>query len=118
MAKLNEIQIGSNKIEQIKMANKYPINKVGANKYLSIQIIAALVDNGGLVDWSTFSAHERYMKLCEHYDVTPLNQISFSLFVVNNFNIEIKDKKAYGKKFRVFRRFRVVQDGSGQTYKL
>lgn len=118
MAKLNEVQVGSNKIEQIKMANKYPIDKVGANKYLSIQIIAGMIDNGGLVNWSTFSAHERYMKLCQHYDVIPLNQISFSLFVVNNFNIEIKDKKSFGKKFRVFRRFRVVQDGSGKIYRL
>ncbi|QUH18696.1 hypothetical protein [Alkaliphilus sp. B6464] len=118
MAKLNDIQIGSEKIEQIKMANKYPIEVVGANKYLSFQFIAALIDHGGLVDWSTFSAHERYMKVCEHYDVIPLNQISFSLFVVNNFNIEIINKKSCGKKFRVFRRFKMVQDGSGQTYKL
>ena len=117
MAKLNEIEIGSKKIEQIKMANKYPIHEVGKNKYLSTQIIAALIDNDALVNWATFKAYERYVKICEHYDVIPMNHIAFSKFVVNNFNIEIKNKKAYGKKFRVFRRFKLVQDGSGKIYR-
>jgi len=118
MAKINEVNQESNKTEQMRMAEEYPIEKVGANRYLSIQFIAALIDNDLLVNYATFYAYLKYMKLCTWNSVKPISQISFSLLIVNNFNIEVADKKAYGKKFRVFRRYKVVQDSSGQIYKL
>lgn len=76
---------------------------VGKAKYVHIQFVAALIDYGLIKNRATFYAYELYMKLCATYNMKPyFNQIAFSKFIISNFNYEIVNKKAYGKKFRVF----------------
>lgn len=46
--------------------------------------------------------YQSYEDACLHGGFTPMNQISFSQFVIKYFEYSIKDKKIKGKKYRIF----------------
>lgn len=90
---------------QAEMAIKYPIKKVGGNKYVSVQIMAAMADYDAYSGHNTYYCYKAYEHFCQVRNVTPISHIAFSKFVVRNFNYWIQNKKMHGKKYRVFRQW-------------
>ncbi len=80
----------------------------GRRQYIEAQIIATLIDMDILQNRATFYVYEHYyLNLCKNQDIQPRTHIGFSKFVCNNFNIGIQNVKRDGKKYRVFREFKV-----------
>lgn len=80
----------------------------GRRQYIEAQIIATLIDMNALQNRATFYVYEYYyLKLCKSENIQPRTHIGFSKFVCNNFNIGIQNVKRDGKKYRVFREFKV-----------
>lgn len=84
------------------MNQTYPLEKVDANNYMSIQIIASMADYNVIEGMTTAYAYEMYIYLCKTRNVKPMKHIRFSQFIIWNLNYWIQNKRM-GKKCRVFR---------------
>lgn len=60
------------------------------------------VDRGEILNKSTRDLYSRYGLFCAENNFNPMSNIEFSKAVKKRFNVEIKDKKISGKKYRVF----------------
>ena len=98
-------------MEDEKYWQHYATNKfkfTGRRQYIEAQIIAALIDAKVLQNRATFHVYEYYyLKLCEKQNIKPRTHIGFSKFVCYNFDIGIQNIKRNGKKYRVFREFKI-----------
>lgn len=60
------------------------------------------VDRGEILNKSTRDLYSRYGLFCAENNFNPMSNVEFSKAVKKRFNVEIKDKKIAGKKYRVF----------------
>ena len=87
-------------------AEKYKYT--GKRQYIEAQIIAILIDENILQNRATFYVYQHYyLNLCKGQNIKPRTHIGFSKFVCCNFDIGIQNVKRNGKKYRVFREFKV-----------
>lgn len=60
------------------------------------------VDRGEILNKSTRDLYSRYGLFCAENNFNPMSNVEFSKAVKKRFDVEIKDKKIGGKKYRVF----------------
>ncbi len=101
---MNNLNIRLNREDfwQDVMGQTYPLEKVGANKYMSIQVIAFMADYNVIEGMTTAAAYNMYVHICKTRNIIPMKHITFSQFIVWNLNYWIQNKR-HGKKCRVFR---------------
>lgn len=67
-----------------------------------IQIIENMSQDGFIEGKPTNEVYQSYIRACSQGGLTPMNQITFSQFIIKYFEYTIKDKKIKGKKYRIF----------------
>lgn len=60
------------------------------------------IDRGNIVNKSTKDTYTKYSLFCAENNFNPMSNVEFSKAVKKRFNVDIKDKKINGKKYRVF----------------
>lgn len=60
------------------------------------------IDRGEIINKSTRDLYSRYGLFCAENNFNPMSNVEFSKVVKKRFDVEIKDKKISGKKYRVF----------------
>lgn len=60
------------------------------------------IDRGDIINKSTRDLYSRYRLFCAENNFNPMSNVEFSKAVKKRFDVEIKDKKISGKKYRVF----------------
>ena len=60
------------------------------------------VDRGEILNNSTRDLYSRYGLFCAENNFNPMSNVEFSKAVKKRFDVDIKDKKINGKKYRVF----------------
>lgn len=60
------------------------------------------VDRADIMNKSTRDVYTRYRMFCAENNFNPMSNVEFSKAVKRRFDMEIKDKKISGKKYRVF----------------
>ncbi len=67
-----------------------------------IQIIENMSQDGFIEGKPTNVVYQEYQRLCTERGIKPMEQITFSQFIIKYFEYTIKDKKIKGKKYRIF----------------
>lgn len=60
------------------------------------------IDRGEILNKSTRDLYSRYGLFCAENNFNPMSNVEFSKAVKKRFDVDIKDKKISGKKYRVF----------------
>ena len=60
------------------------------------------IDRADIINKSTRDLYSRYGLFCAENNFNPMSNVEFSKAVKKRFDVEIKDKKISGKKYRVF----------------
>ena len=60
------------------------------------------IDRADILNKSTRDLYSRYRLFCAENNFNPMSNVEFSKAVKKRFDVEIKDKKISGKKYRVF----------------
>lgn len=60
------------------------------------------IDRADIINKSTRDLYSRYGLFCAENNFNPMSNVEFSKAVKKRFNVDIKDKKIGGKKYRVF----------------
>ncbi len=68
----------------------------------SADIICYLINRFGIHGRPTTFVYSAYVTSCSFFGIKPMNKITFSKFVIEEFDYFLANRKRNGKKYRVF----------------